>query len=193
MKKAWVSLLAAEDSSSRWIQYHEVYHDDSLEQQPAGQVDIYLSDFVGRAGVPAAYCRPSTAEPIAGTTRNPTITMTYERLRAIFRKARYLHDPKEFPPEVGDEEENLYEEMERRLAEERIEMERRLAEERMETERRVAEARNEERIEMERRLAEERIEMERHIAAEIERRMALEITRRVAAGCSEAGQQLAKM
>jgi hypothetical protein len=91
--------------------------------------------------------------------------MTYEQLRAIFRRARYLYNPEEFPLEVGDEEENLYEEMERR----------------------VAEARSEERIKMERRLAEERIEMERHIAAEIERRMAVETTRRVAAGRSEAG------
>jgi LEA14-like dessication related protein len=102
--------------------------------------------------------------------------MTYEQLRAIFRRARYLYNPEEFPLEVGDEEENLYEEMERRVAEARSE-----------TERRVAEARSEERIKMERRLAEERIEMERHIAAEIERRMAVETTRRVAAGRSEAG------
>jgi TATA-binding protein-associated factor Taf7 len=57
--------------------------------------------------------------------------VTYERLRAIFRKARYIHNPMKFTTEAGDEEENPYEEAERR----------------------VAEARNEERAESERRLA----------------------------------------
>ncbi|KAK4233491.1 hypothetical protein C8A03DRAFT_47977 [Achaetomium macrosporum] len=163
MKKAWVSLLAADDSASHWILHHELYHDDDLDQQPVGQVDLYLSDFVGLASLPAAYCRPFTAKLAAGIKRNPTINLTYERLRAIFRWARYLHTPKEFSQESG------------------------VAEERMETERRVAEARNEERIEVERRLAEERIKMERHITAEIERCITMETARRVAAGRSEAG------
>ena len=65
MKKAWVSLLAADD----WIQRHEVYHDDNLDQQPVGQVDLYLSDFIGFASLPPAYCRPSTAELAAGIRR----------------------------------------------------------------------------------------------------------------------------
>ncbi|KAK4237598.1 hypothetical protein C8A03DRAFT_44569 [Achaetomium macrosporum] len=143
MKKAWVSLLAA-DSSSRWIQHHEVYHDDNIDHQPVGQVDIYLSDFIGFAGLPAAYCRPSTAELAAGITRKPTITLTYQRLRAIFGRARYLHKPTEFTTEVGDEEGNPYEEAERRVTEARLE-----------TERRVAEARNEERAEWQRCLAKE--------------------------------------
>ncbi|KAK3305047.1 uncharacterized protein B0T15DRAFT_567150 [Chaetomium strumarium] len=156
-----VSLQAADDSASHWILHHELYHDDDLDQQPVGAT---------------AYCRPFTAELAAGIKRNPTISLTYERLRAIFRWARYLHTLKEFSQEVGDEEESPYEEIERRLAEER-----------METERRVAEARNEERIEVERRLAEERIKMERHITAEIERRITMETARRVAAARSEAG------
>jgi hypothetical protein len=58
----------------------------------------------------------------------------YERLSAIFRKARYLHNPTEFATEVGDEEENSYEEAERRVAE----AEHRVTEERIEAERRVA-------------------------------------------------------
>lgn len=69
LKKAWVSLRVGDDLSSRWIQHHELFHDDALEQQPVGQVDLYLSDFVGRAGVPTAYCRPSTAELAVGVTR----------------------------------------------------------------------------------------------------------------------------
>ncbi|EAQ89067.1 predicted protein [Chaetomium globosum CBS 148.51] len=121
---------------------HDLYYHD-LDQQPGGQVDLYLSDFLGSAGLPPAYCRPSTAELAAGITRNPTITLTYERLRAIFRKARHLHNPTEFTIEVGDEEESPYEEAERRVAEARAESERRVAEARAESERRVAEARAE--------------------------------------------------
>jgi hypothetical protein len=69
MKKAWVSLRVKDDPLSHWTQHHELFYDDALDQQPVGQVDLYLSDFVGRAGVPAAHCRPSTAEPAARTTR----------------------------------------------------------------------------------------------------------------------------
>ncbi|KAK4098442.1 hypothetical protein N658DRAFT_518049 [Parathielavia hyrcaniae] len=189
MKKAWVSLLAADDSPSHWILHHELYHDDDLDQQPVGQVDLYLSDFVGLAGLSVDYCRPSTAELAAGITRNPTITLTFERLRAIFRRARFLHAATKFTAEVGDEEENPYEEVERRLAEERVEMERRVAE----AERRVTEAEQrlvEERIKAERRVTEactkDRAELERHMTAEVERRVAAQIALRVAGGRSEA-------
>ncbi|KAK4106671.1 hypothetical protein N658DRAFT_563444 [Parathielavia hyrcaniae] len=127
MKKAWVSLLAAEG----WLPHHELYYDDNLDQQPVGQIDLYLSDFVGSARLPPAYCRPSTAELAAEITRSPMITLTYERLRAIFRRARHLHKPTQYTTEVGDEEENPYEEAERRVVEtrdkERAEAERRVA------------------------------------------------------------------
>ncbi|KAK4095954.1 hypothetical protein N658DRAFT_511624 [Parathielavia hyrcaniae] len=191
MKKAWVSLLAADG----WLPRHELYHDDNLDQQPVGQIDLYLSDFVGSAGLPPAYCRPSTVELAAENTRNPMITLTYERLRAIFRRARHLYKPTEYTTEVGDEEENPYEEAERRvveeraeserrLAEERAESERRLAEERIEADRRAAEARDKERAETERRVAEardkERAEAERRIAAEVQRRVTVELARRLA-------------
>jgi hypothetical protein len=69
MKKAWVSLLVWDDTSGHWIQHHGLFHDDALDQQPVGQVDLYLSDFVGLAGLPTASCRPSTAELTAGITR----------------------------------------------------------------------------------------------------------------------------
>jgi hypothetical protein len=52
-----------------WIQHHELYHDDNLDQQPVGQVDLFLSDFIGSTNLPPAYCRPSTAELAAGITR----------------------------------------------------------------------------------------------------------------------------
>lgn len=69
-KKAWVSLLvAAENSSSRWVQHSQLFHDDHLDQQPDGQVDLYLSDFLGPAGLPAAICRPSADELAAGVSR----------------------------------------------------------------------------------------------------------------------------
>ncbi|KAK4236861.1 hypothetical protein C8A03DRAFT_16526 [Achaetomium macrosporum] len=59
--KAWVDLLAAGGPSRDPIQRHEVYYDDDLEQQPVGRVDLFLSDFLGLAGLLAAYCRPLTA------------------------------------------------------------------------------------------------------------------------------------
>lgn len=65
LKKAWASLLVADG----WIQHHEIYHDDNLNAQPAGQVDLYLSDFVGPTSLPLAYCRPSVAEMTTGITR----------------------------------------------------------------------------------------------------------------------------
>ncbi|KAK4148419.1 hypothetical protein C8A00DRAFT_47698 [Chaetomidium leptoderma] len=189
MKKAWVNLLAADNPSSSWV----LFHDDDRDQQPAGQVALYLSDFVGLApGMPAALCRPSTAEVAARITRNPTIALTYKRLRAIFRRARHLHSPTEFTTEVSDEEENPYEDAEQRVAEARneqrieterrvAEMERRLAAANEDAERRLAAANEdaERRLaaankDAERRLAaanDERLEMERRIA-EIERRMA---------------------
>ncbi|KAK3309443.1 uncharacterized protein B0T15DRAFT_545205 [Chaetomium strumarium] len=143
IKKAWVSLLVVDDSSSHWIRQHELFHDDNLDQQPVGHIDLYLSDFVGIAGLPAIYCRPSTAELTAGITRNPIATLTYEQLRAIFRRARHCHNPTEFTTEVGDKEENPYEEAERRVVEvrnkERLESERRLAEEWIKADRRLAE------------------------------------------------------
>jgi hypothetical protein len=107
------------------------------------------------------------------------ITLTYERLRAIFRRARHLHKPTEYTTEVGDEEENPYEEAERRVVEtrneERAESERRLAEERIGADRRVAKARDK-----------ERVEAERRVAAEVQRRVAVELARRLAESRREA-------
>ncbi len=40
--------------------------------------------------------------------RDPLITLTYERLGAIFRVARQQHDKTKFTTEPGDEEANLY-------------------------------------------------------------------------------------
>ncbi|KAK4157050.1 hypothetical protein C8A00DRAFT_40532 [Chaetomidium leptoderma] len=187
-KKAWVSLLVADDSSSDWVQRSELFYDES-GQQPVGQVDLYLSDFLGLASLPAAFCRPSATELASGTPGNPTITLTYERLRAIFCRARHLHDPTKFPAEVGDEEspyenaERRAAEAERRVVEVRNEMERRKSEERIETERRMERRVAEARIEMEQRMA---AEMERRVAAEMERRVAAEMERRMAEGGLEA-------
>ena len=68
-KKAWVSLLVADASSSRWVHDFDLFYDDDLVQQPVGQVDLYLSDFVGFVGVPAEFCRPSKADLDAGISR----------------------------------------------------------------------------------------------------------------------------
>jgi hypothetical protein len=69
MKKAWVSLLVADAPSSRWVYYSDLFHNDDLVQQPVGQVDLYLSDFVGLAGLPVEFCRPSKADMDGGVSR----------------------------------------------------------------------------------------------------------------------------
>ncbi|KAH6640621.1 hypothetical protein F5144DRAFT_609588 [Chaetomium tenue] len=108
LTKAWFSLLVSNGRPDHWVCNNILYHDDNLDQQPAGQVGLYLSDFVGFAGLPASYCRPSAAELDAGITRIPTVILTYDKLRSIFRWARYAHDPAKFTIEVGDEPQNPY-------------------------------------------------------------------------------------
>ncbi len=67
MDKAFVSLLTADGPSSGFNLFYD--NDRPQDQQPVGQVDLYLSDFVGSASVPAAFCRPSTAELASGVAR----------------------------------------------------------------------------------------------------------------------------
>lgn len=93
MKKAWVSLLGADG----WIQHHELYYDDNLDQQPVGQVDIYLSDFIGFAGLPPAYCRPSAAELAAGITRF-AIPLSYQRHEADLTLPQKPHGHSDIRP-----------------------------------------------------------------------------------------------
>jgi hypothetical protein len=69
MKQAWVSLLVADDSSARWVQHSQLFHDDNLDQQPDGHIGLYISDFLGSAGLPVVFCRPSTAELATGVSR----------------------------------------------------------------------------------------------------------------------------
>jgi hypothetical protein len=122
------------------------------------------------------------------------ITLAYEKLRAIFREARRVHNPTEFTTEVGDEEENPYAERngaERRAvqarSEECFEIGQWVTQLRAETNRRLAETLNEERVEIERRVAEVRTETNQRLAEtlneerlKIERRVAVEVERRLA-------------
>jgi len=124
LTKAWVSLLVANGPPDYLIHNHVLYFDGNLDQQPAGQVGFYLSDFAGLASLPAAYCRPSAAELDAGITRNPTVILTYDKLRAIFRWARHVHDPAKFTIEVGDEPQNSRLDARRDAAEKDRELER---------------------------------------------------------------------
>lgn len=67
LKKAWVSLLTADG----WLLHHDLYHDDGLDRQPDGQVNLYLSDLVGSDGLPPVYCRPQTLRWLAGPRETP--------------------------------------------------------------------------------------------------------------------------
>ncbi|KAH6634951.1 hypothetical protein B0J18DRAFT_471916 [Chaetomium sp. MPI-SDFR-AT-0129] len=107
-KKAWVNLLVTGDLTGSWA----LFHDDDVDQQPAGQVALYLSDFVGLVpDLPVGFCRPSATEVAAGITRTPLFVLTFERLRFIFRDARSMHRPDVFTMEDGDMDENPYEEL----------------------------------------------------------------------------------
>lgn len=91
-KRAKVSLLVADGSLSRWVQRDESFYDEDLDDQPVGQVGLYVSDFLrGDDALPAALCRPSGAELAAGVSRNPQLVVTYAQLRSIFLRARELH------------------------------------------------------------------------------------------------------
>jgi hypothetical protein len=77
MTKARVSLLVADDfSGSHWIQRSDIFHDDALDQQPTGQVGLYFSDFVGLAGLPTTFRRPSISQLSAGIRRFVTPSWT---------------------------------------------------------------------------------------------------------------------
>ncbi len=72
---AKVSLLAAGAAAQhepRWIHRDELFYDQRLldDQQPTGQVTLYLSDLLSnRLPIPSAFCRPTAAEQAAGISR----------------------------------------------------------------------------------------------------------------------------
>lgn len=56
-------------TTGAWIRYFEPIYDDDLVKQPEGDVGLYISDFLGPAGLPTTFCRPSAAETAAGIQR----------------------------------------------------------------------------------------------------------------------------
>lgn len=107
LTKATISLLVADDDGrSHWERYREVIHDDHLSQQPSGQVEFYLSDFLGPKGLPVDFCRP----PV-GISRSPYFTIPYESFAATFRTARYLRHPDVFAMRDEDKAPNAFQDM----------------------------------------------------------------------------------
>lgn len=107
-EKVTVALRVADGADSTWVHYFEPIYDDSLVEQPNGQVGLYVSDFLGSAGLPMALCRPLAAERAAGIARyvffflllsqdqangnrDPQVWLSFERLRAIFLQAKSIH------------------------------------------------------------------------------------------------------
>lgn len=80
MKKVSLSVMMAGDPGSGWVQHSEIFYHGSFLQPPGGQVDLYLSDFLGQTGLPAALCRPSATELAAGISRfvYSSIFVTFE-------------------------------------------------------------------------------------------------------------------
>ncbi len=69
---ATVSLLVAgsQPGSVRWVFRQKTFHDDKLgRDQPTGEIGLYASDFLTRAGLPLALCRPTDEEIEAGLSR----------------------------------------------------------------------------------------------------------------------------
>jgi len=64
--KATISLFVADGPEGYWLQRRVIFYDDALEEQPIGQLGLYISDFLGVQGLPTAYCRPSAAEIATG-------------------------------------------------------------------------------------------------------------------------------
>ncbi|GAB1312066.1 hypothetical protein MFIFM68171_02276 [Madurella fahalii] len=182
--RAKVALLVVDGATTTgtWAQYFETIYDDKLAKQPDGQLGLYISDFLGPAGLPRAFCRPSTAEAAAGISRDPQVILTYERLRNIFLKARSIHQGTYQSGDYGEENTfTLVQDFER----ERAELERQCAKlerERAELERQCAKLERQhadsehQRAELERQRAESE-----HQRAELERQRADEATRRIAA------------
>lgn len=110
--QATVSWLVADDSHDgfRWAEDCTVmYDDDGGEHQPLGVVEFYLSDFIGPANLPMAFCRPAAGIsrfvlspqhlfflPLLVLTRarrSPQFTISYQELGVAFCNARHFHDP----------------------------------------------------------------------------------------------------
>ncbi|KAK0633895.1 hypothetical protein B0T14DRAFT_415449, partial [Immersiella caudata] len=153
--------------------YAEVLYDDDVDEQPTGQIDLYLSDLTG-SDLPLCYCRPPSDRRDAGILRFPQITVTYYQLRDAFLKARNIHRGEaccdDYAQESHSEEiaRRITEEVAQRMAEKddkigevehkMAEMERERAKEKAEMARCMAEMERE-RAEMERERAKEKAEM----------------------------------
>jgi hypothetical protein len=66
-----VSLRVADGTTTgAWMQHFDTIYDEKLPRQPDGQLDLYISDFIGAAQLPTDFCRPSAAELAAGVVRS---------------------------------------------------------------------------------------------------------------------------
>ncbi|KAH6628189.1 hypothetical protein F5144DRAFT_492561 [Chaetomium tenue] len=105
-RSAQVALRVVDGATTgTWVQYFDTVYDEDCATQPDGQLGLYISDFLGPAGLPVNFCRPSTAERASGVSRDPQVTLTYKRLRSIFLKARSIHQGT-YPGDGYDDVEN---------------------------------------------------------------------------------------
>jgi hypothetical protein len=77
MRKGWVSLRVADGASGSWVQHRQLLFDDDTNERPDGQLELYISDIVGLACSPAAFCRPLTATTDSRASRfvqSPSLT-----------------------------------------------------------------------------------------------------------------------
>ncbi|EAQ89508.1 hypothetical protein CHGG_06127 [Chaetomium globosum CBS 148.51] len=86
-RNAQVALRVVDGATTgTWVKYFDTVYDEDFVQQSDGQLELYISDFFGPAGLPASFCRPSAAELASGVSRDLQVILTYKRLRSIFLK-----------------------------------------------------------------------------------------------------------
>ena len=72
--------MVADGAVGRWIQRGQTFYDQQLDNQPAGQVDLYVSDFLRGRPLPTAFSRPLAAEVAAGVSRSVLLSILGFRL-----------------------------------------------------------------------------------------------------------------
>jgi hypothetical protein len=69
MTKGWIGVLVAVNGSVYWEKDFELFFDESHKEHPRGEIDLYISDFVGSGGLPAAFCRHKTTKSKPSVSR----------------------------------------------------------------------------------------------------------------------------
>ena len=93
---ATVSLLVAgsQPGSVRWVCRQKTLQESKLRRnQPAGEIGLYASDFLTRAGLPLALCRPTDEELEVGLSRPAYVTPHFSLPSSVYCDPVHLLPP----------------------------------------------------------------------------------------------------